>query len=260
MTHICVSKLASIVSDNGLSPGRLEAIVWTNAGILLIGPLGTNFSEILIEIHTFSFKKIHFKISSGKWRPFCLGFNVLKNLANLGNVFGCVLLTVRLGCSLISSHQCRFYTTLGCMTAELFLIWWSKIVFAPHFTITIKNQIEHMVQVQVVNQLYTLNVDCLASLGVASPVLTHSYTPVSVSNPEYIYKWVWVIYLFSIFRRDSAILEQSYNRSKSKHVSILHDRLVPNKTQQFLNRVQNFLCTVSLYRLCIWVSFRFLRH
>ena len=79
-------------------------------------------------------------------------------------------------------------------------------------------------------------------------------------QPEYIYKWVWVIYLFSIFRLDSAILEQSYNRSKSKHVSILHDRLVPIKTQQFLNRVQNFLCTVSLYRLCMWVSFRFLRH
>ena len=32
--------------------------------LLLIGPLGTNFSEILIEIYTFSFKKIHLKISS----------------------------------------------------------------------------------------------------------------------------------------------------------------------------------------------------
>ena len=37
-------------SDNGLSPGWRQAIIWTNAGILLIGPLGTNFSEILIEI------------------------------------------------------------------------------------------------------------------------------------------------------------------------------------------------------------------
>ena len=35
--------------------GRRQAIIWTNAGILLIGPLGTNFSEILIEIHIFSF-------------------------------------------------------------------------------------------------------------------------------------------------------------------------------------------------------------
>ena len=54
-----------------------EAIIWTNAGILLIGPLETNFSEILIEIHTFSFKKMHLKMSSGKSRPFCLGLNVL---------------------------------------------------------------------------------------------------------------------------------------------------------------------------------------
>ena len=77
MTHICVGKLTTIVSDNGLSPGRRQAIIWTNAGILLIGPSWTNFGEILIEIHTFSFKKMHLKISSGKWRPFCLGLNVL---------------------------------------------------------------------------------------------------------------------------------------------------------------------------------------
>ena len=77
-THICVSKLTSIVSDNGLSPGRRQAIIWTNAGILLIGPLGTNSREILIRIRTFWFIKTHLKMSSGKWRPFCLGLNVLK--------------------------------------------------------------------------------------------------------------------------------------------------------------------------------------
>ena len=37
-------------SDNGLSPGRRQAIISTYVLILLIGPLGTNFSEILIEI------------------------------------------------------------------------------------------------------------------------------------------------------------------------------------------------------------------
>ena len=77
VTHICVSKLTIIGSDNGLSPGRRQAIIWTNAGILLTGSLGTNFSEILIEILTFLFKKMHLKISSAKWRPFCHGLNVL---------------------------------------------------------------------------------------------------------------------------------------------------------------------------------------
>ena len=77
VTHICVGKLTVIDSDNGLSPGQCQAIIWTNAGILLIGPLGTNFNETSIEIHTFSFKKIHLKLSSGKWRPFCRGLNVL---------------------------------------------------------------------------------------------------------------------------------------------------------------------------------------
>ena len=78
MTHICVGKLTIIGSDNGLSPGRRQAIIWTNAGLLLIKHLGTYFSEILIRIQTFSFKKKHLKMSSPKWRPFCLGLNVLK--------------------------------------------------------------------------------------------------------------------------------------------------------------------------------------
>ena len=77
VTHICVSKLNTIGSDNGLSPGRRQAIIWTIDGILLIGPLGTNFSEILIGIQTFSFKKLHLKTSSAKWRLFCLGLNQL---------------------------------------------------------------------------------------------------------------------------------------------------------------------------------------
>ena len=78
LTHICVSKQTSIDSDIGLSPGRRQAIIWTNAGILLIEPLGTNFSEILIDILTFSIKKMRLKVSSAKRQPFCLGLNVLK--------------------------------------------------------------------------------------------------------------------------------------------------------------------------------------
>ena len=70
MTHICVGNLTTIGSDNGLSPGRHQAITWTNVGILLIGPLRTNLSEILIGIQTVSFKKMHLKMSSAKWRPF----------------------------------------------------------------------------------------------------------------------------------------------------------------------------------------------
>ena len=77
MTHICVSKFTIIVSDNGLSPVGRQAIIWNNAGILSIGLLGTNFSEIFIEILTFSFTKMRLKVSSAKWRPFCLGLNVL---------------------------------------------------------------------------------------------------------------------------------------------------------------------------------------
>ena len=75
--HICICKMIIICSDNGLLLGWRQAIIWTNAGILLIGPLGTNFNEILFETHTYSFHKMHLKMLSVKWWPFCFGLNVL---------------------------------------------------------------------------------------------------------------------------------------------------------------------------------------
>ena len=70
--YICVNKLTIIGSDNGLSPGRRHAIIGANAGMLLIGPLGTKYSGIFMGIDTFPFKKIHLKMSPGKCRSFCL--------------------------------------------------------------------------------------------------------------------------------------------------------------------------------------------
>ena len=79
VTHVCISKLTIIGSDNGVPPGGSQVIIWTTDETLLIETLGTNFSEILNEIHTFSFKKIHSKMSPVKWRPFCLGVNVFRS-------------------------------------------------------------------------------------------------------------------------------------------------------------------------------------
>ena len=66
-------------SDNGLSPGRRQAIIWTIVGILLISPLGTNFCEMLIKINISSSKKMHLKMLSAKWWQFCLSFYVVKH-------------------------------------------------------------------------------------------------------------------------------------------------------------------------------------
>ena len=85
VTHICVSSLTIIGSGNGLSTDRRQAMIWTNAGILIIRTLRIHFSEIFIKIHTFSFKKMHLKMSSVKWRPFCLGLNVLSNSSLLSH-------------------------------------------------------------------------------------------------------------------------------------------------------------------------------
>ena len=72
MTHICLSKITIIGSDNGLSPGQRQAIFWAIVGVWLIGLLGANFTEILIDIFIFSFKKIHLQMSSGNGGHFVL--------------------------------------------------------------------------------------------------------------------------------------------------------------------------------------------
>ena len=87
MMHICVGSLIIIGSYNSFVPTNRQAIIWTNAGVFLIGLLGTNFSEILIGIQTSSSKKMHWKMSSGKWRPFCLCFNVFTCLLFVGRFF-----------------------------------------------------------------------------------------------------------------------------------------------------------------------------
>ena len=77
VTHICISTLNIIGSDNGLSLGQHQDIIWTNTGILLIWTLETHLSENLIAIHAFSFKKMPLKKLSGKWQPICPGLSVL---------------------------------------------------------------------------------------------------------------------------------------------------------------------------------------
>ena len=72
MWAICVAIFPVYLTDWGW-----VTHIWTNAGILLIGPLGTNFSEISIGIQTFSVTKMHLKMSSAKWRPISLYLSVL---------------------------------------------------------------------------------------------------------------------------------------------------------------------------------------
>ena len=82
LTHwgrVMHTSVTIIGSDNGLSSGRRQVVIWTNAGILLSGPSGTNFNESSIEIHTFSFKKNTFE-NVKKCCPFRLGLNVLSEL------------------------------------------------------------------------------------------------------------------------------------------------------------------------------------
>ena len=74
--YICVSKLTNIGSDNGLAPTRRQATIWTNAGILLIGPWGTNLWNRNWNSYIF-IQEMHVNIMSGKLHSFCRGLNLL---------------------------------------------------------------------------------------------------------------------------------------------------------------------------------------
>ena len=85
VTHICISKLTVVGSDNGLPPSRRQAIIWTNDGILLIGPLGINLSEILIEIENVVWKMV--AILS---HPQCVKIYRLDHDLTMGTPYFCV--------------------------------------------------------------------------------------------------------------------------------------------------------------------------
>ena len=96
-----------------MSPDRRQAIIWTNAGILLIWTLGTNFSEILIAILTFAFKKTCLKVSTAKRRPFCLGLNVLSCWRN--RIYNHPIIQLE---AITWAAWCRFWTLVLVITAR----------------------------------------------------------------------------------------------------------------------------------------------
>ena len=77
MMHMCVGNLTIMGSDNGLLPGWYQVIIWTSAGILLIGPSGIRFSDIVIEIQSFfieqnAIRNVVYKMATILSRPQCV--------------------------------------------------------------------------------------------------------------------------------------------------------------------------------------------
>ena len=138
--HICVSKLTIIGSDNGVLPGRRQAIIWTNAGILLIWPKGTNFSEILNEIWSFSLKKMHLNVSAILSRRQCVNtFNLAngyrlcvfcKYLTHWGRVMH-IYLRHRGGSSLVPIMACHLLVPIHYLNKCWCIFSWTLLGAKP---------------------------------------------------------------------------------------------------------------------------------
>ena len=77
VTHICVSKLSIIGSDNGLSPAWHQAIIWPNTGILSIRILGPKFQwnlkqNLCVVIQENAFKNVVCEVTAIVSRPQCV--------------------------------------------------------------------------------------------------------------------------------------------------------------------------------------------
>ena len=125
-THICVSKLTIIASDNGLSPGRRQAIIWNNAWILSIGLLGTNFSENLIEIFHFFFQEnalesVVCEMTSILSRPQCVKRSQFITQVWHREVHWPIVSRAR---------RCTIFLWFGCTPSVPFC---PRVPFCPHF-------------------------------------------------------------------------------------------------------------------------------
>ena len=87
---------------------------WINCGSLSIEPSETSFNEISIKLQQFSFWKIDLKMSSAKWRPLCLGLNVLIRFENAEGVS-------RLRQPRVGNDNINFFIRF---TAPKMIIWW----------------------------------------------------------------------------------------------------------------------------------------
>ena len=87
---MCIDKLTIIVSDNGLLPGQHQAIIWVNAGILLVGHLGTNLWNVNRNFYRFiqenAFENIVGKMAAILSQPQCVNGLPL-TLKRLGHFF-----------------------------------------------------------------------------------------------------------------------------------------------------------------------------
>ena len=161
MTHICVNNLTIIGPDNGLSPGRHQAIIWTNAGMLLIGPEKQTSMKFYSEfIHFHSRKSIskcrlekggHFVSASmcfkGNWRGLHPAMNTMVTPAWVRQIFNKNRNIVTTGWFIeIDKYNlsCDLYKTN--MDPTLFPIWNSrtfqglikdKIIIFKHYCIII---------------------------------------------------------------------------------------------------------------------------
>ena len=75
LTHLPLAPHICVIKRRQTSPVRRQAINWTNTELLSIGHIENKPQSNFDQSINFSFMKMHLKMSSAKWRPFCQGWD-----------------------------------------------------------------------------------------------------------------------------------------------------------------------------------------
>ena len=125
MLHICVGKHNIIGSDDGLAPTRCWNVVnWTHSVV------GTNFNETPIDIHTFSFKNMHWKCCLEKGNHFVPAADVFtKHCDDKKTTKGLFWVMVRLGRQMFHWDQKYMKGFIHCISTTCYQVFMSSMLF-----------------------------------------------------------------------------------------------------------------------------------
>ena len=118
-------------------------------------PLGTNFSEILMEIYTFSFGKMHLQMSSGKWRPFW--FSLILNVRNAWQTSDALVLVV-----LVLFYTNSLYPEYDLECNNIVTIFVDmRVLCCSELTYWCQNKMTSILQTTFSNSHASINLKCL---------------------------------------------------------------------------------------------------
>ena len=193
-----------------------QAIIWTKAVSLSIGPSGTNFSQITFEIQTFSFKKMHFKMSSRKYWPFCLNLSVLNELCWLTHIYWAKQ-------HFFSPHYNAVYLYAGRIMGYMPAVLTAIPFLLPRINISMETVFVHWNLDMFFMKLNIRVVRCMRVYHIFSDIWTCVFRCVNIKKNDEVYCCMVSCFYFIFFQKSLSITKSI--KCKKKQTQLGYKKL-----------------------------------